>query len=107
MIKPIFEYDSTVLGDKKNSVQMDLLPVLQNRAAKTFLGRDLHSSAIQALRELNWMPLAKKNTIDHCIFVYKCLNNLIVSHDFGFYSLSQVILIIQETKTILVFKAVE
>jgi hypothetical protein len=68
---------------------MDLLQVLQNRAAKPILGRDLHASATQALRKLNWMPLAKKRTIDRCIFVYKCLNNLII-HDFGFYSLSQV-----------------
>jgi hypothetical protein len=29
-IKPIFEYNNTAWGDKKNSVQMDLLQVLQN-----------------------------------------------------------------------------
>ena len=89
MIKPIFEYNSIIWGDKRNSVQMDLLQILQNRAAKTILGRELHSSATQALKDLNWMPLVKKRIIDFCIFVYKCLHNLI-NHDFGFYSLSQV-----------------
>ena len=53
------------------------------------LGRDPFSSATQALKDLSWMTLAKKRTMDSCIFVYKCLNNLI-SFDFGFYSLSQV-----------------
>ena len=83
MIKPILEYNSIVWGDKRNSVQMDHLQVLQNRAAKMILGKELHSSATQALKELNWVTLAKKRTIDRCIFVYKCLNNLI-NHDFGF-----------------------
>ena len=76
-------------GDKRNSVQMDFLQILQNRAAKMILGRDPFSSVTQALKDLNWMTLAKKRTMDRCIFVYKCLNNLI-NFDFGFYSLSQV-----------------
>ena len=45
LIRPIFDYNSVVCGDKRNSVQMDLLQVLQNRAAKTILGKELHSSA--------------------------------------------------------------
>ena len=47
------------------------------------LGRDLRDSATQALKDLNWLTLVKKRTIDRCIFVYKCLNNLI-EFDFGF-----------------------
>ena len=64
---------------------MDTLQILQNRAAKIILGRDLRDSATQALKDLNWLTLVKKRTIDRCIFVYKCLNNLI-EFDFGFKS---------------------
>ena len=80
MIKPIFEYNSIVWGDKRNTVHMD---TLQNRAAKIILGRDLRDSATQALKDLNWLTLLKKRTINRCIFVYKCLKNLI-EFDFGF-----------------------
>lgn len=80
MIKPIFEYNSIVWGDKRNTVHMD---TLQNRAAKITLGRDLRDSATQALKDLNWLTLVKKRTINRCIFVYKCLKNLI-EFDFGF-----------------------
>ena len=90
MMKPIFEHNSIVWGDKRNSVQMDFLQILQNRAAKTILGRDPSSSATQALKDISWMILAKKRTMDCFIFVYKCLNHLI-NFDFGFYSLSQVL----------------
>ena len=83
MIKPIFEYNSIVWGDKRNTVHMDTLQILQNRAAKIILGRDLRDSATQALKDLNWLTLVKKRTIDRCIFVYKCLKNLI-EFDFGF-----------------------
>ena len=85
MIKPIFEYDSTVWIGKRNTVHMYTLQILQNRAAKIILGRDLRDSATQALKDLNWLTLVKKRTIDRCIFVYKCLNNLI-EFDFGFKS---------------------
>ena len=51
MMKPIFEHNSIVWGDKKNSVQMDFLQILQNRAAKTTLGRDPFSSTTQASKE--------------------------------------------------------
>ena len=89
MIKPIFEYNSIVWGDKRNSVQMDSLQILQNRAAKMFVGKDPFSSSTQALKDLSWMTMPMKRTLDRCIFVYKCLNKLI-NFDFGFYSLSQV-----------------
>ena len=72
-------------GDERNTVHMDTLQILQNRAAKIILGRDLRDSATQALKDLNWLTLVKKRTIDRCIFVYKCLNNLI-EFDFGFKS---------------------
>ena len=64
---------------------MYTLQILQNSAAKIILGRDLRDSATQALKDLNWLTLVKKRTIDRRIFVYKCLNNLI-EFDFGFKS---------------------
>ena len=83
MINPIFKYNSIVWGHKRNTVHMDTLQILQNRAAKIILGRDLRDSATQALKDLNWLTLVKKRTIDRCTFVYKCLNNLI-KFDFDF-----------------------
>ena len=77
MIKPIFEYNNILWGDKRNTVHMDTLQILLNRAAKIILGRDVRDSATQALKDLNWLTLVKKRTSDRCIFVYKCLNNLI------------------------------
>ena len=85
MIKPIFEYNSVAGGDKRNTVHMDTLQILQNRAAKIIFGRELRDSATQALKDLNWVTLVKKRTTDRWIFVYKCLNNLI-GFDFGFKS---------------------
>ena len=67
MIKPIFEYNSIVWGDKRNTVHMDTLQILQNRAAKIILGRDLRDSATQALKDLNWLTLVKKRTIDELL----------------------------------------
>ena len=64
MIKPIFEYNSIVGGDKRNTVHMDTLQILQNRAAKIIFGRELRDSATQALKDLNWVTLVKKRTID-------------------------------------------
>ena len=83
MIKPILEYNGIIWGDKGNTVLMDSLQVFQSKAAKAILNRDLHSSATQALEDLNWLPLYKRRTIDRCFFVYKCLNNFI-DHNFDF-----------------------
>ena len=52
MIKPIFEDNSIVWGDERNTVRMDTLQILQNRAAKIILGRDSRDSATQALKDL-------------------------------------------------------
>ena len=60
MINPIFEYNSIVWGDKRNTVHMDTLQILQNRAVKIILGRDLRDSATQALKDLNWLTLVKR-----------------------------------------------
>ena len=64
MIKPIFEYNNIAGGDKRNTVHMDTLQILQNRAAKIIFGRELRDSATQALKDLNWVTLVKKRTID-------------------------------------------
>ena len=64
MIKPIFEHNSIAGGDKRNTVHMDTLQILQNRAAKIIFGRELRDSATQALKDLNWVTLVKKRTTD-------------------------------------------
>ena len=66
MIKPILEYNGIIWGDKGNTVLMETLQVLQNKAANTIFNRDLHSSATQALVDLNCVSLYKRRTIDRC-----------------------------------------
>ena len=77
MIKPLFDYASIIWGDKKNSSLMDSLQVLQSRAAKIILDRDLFSSASDALRELKWIPLLKQRVLHRQMFVFKCVCGLV------------------------------
>ena len=62
---------------------MKNLQLLQNKAAKTVLGRPPRSSASDALRSLNLKPLSERRQLHCLISVYKCLNNGI---DFDFDS---------------------
>jgi hypothetical protein len=79
---PLFDYADTIWGDKNNSVLMDSLQTLENKAAKLILDEHPRYSATEALRRrLKWTTLKTRRHNHRYIFIYKCLNNLI---DFKF-----------------------
>ena len=75
LILPIFDYADIVWGDKNNSVLMNILQVLQNKAAKIILDRPPHSSATDALNSLGWFTLEQRRLYHRCLYVFKCVNN--------------------------------
>ena len=75
MVIPILEYASIVWGDKNNTVLMDSIQVLQNRAAKMVLDRAPHSSSREALADLNWMNLTTRRQMKRCLYLYNLINS--------------------------------
>ena len=76
LILPTFDYADIVWGDKNNSVLMSILQVLQNKAAKIILDRPPHSSATDMLNSLGWFTLEQRQLYNRCLYVFKCVNNL-------------------------------
>ena len=60
---------------KNNSVLMNQLQVLHNKAAKIILDAHPLSSASESLLSLNWQPLATRRHLHRCLIMHKCLNN--------------------------------
>jgi hypothetical protein len=59
VIQPVLEYGDIVWGDRVNNMLMEMLQVLQNKAAKVILDRPLYSSASDALQTLGWKSLSE------------------------------------------------
>ena len=85
---PIFDYADFVWGDKNNSVLMNHLQVLHNKASKIIQLTLIHSaSASESLRSLNWQPLTTRRHFHRCLIMHKCLNNDIdFKFNFKFFS---------------------
>ena len=84
MIQPVLEYGDIVWGDRFNNTLMErlqLLQVLQNKAAKVILDRPLYSSASDALQTLGWKSLSERRRFHRSCMVFKSFNALI---DFNF-----------------------
>jgi len=81
LILPLFDYGDLVWGDKNNLTIMSELQVLQNNAAKVLLGLPIRSLSTQALKSLDFKPLALRPFFHHCTAIHKCL---IGSTDFDF-----------------------
>ena len=62
LVLPLFDYGDTIWGDKNNSILMNLLQVLENKAAKIILDQHPRSSSTKALEDLKWT------------FIYKCMH---------------------------------
>ena len=75
------DYADIIWGDKNNSVLMNSLQILENKAAKLILDAPPRSSATDAPKLLNWTPLGIRRHEHRCIFIFKCINGLI---DFDF-----------------------
>ena len=60
---------------------MNSLQVLENKAAKIILDKQLRYSSTKALEELKWTTLTTRRHNHRCTFIHKCMNGLI---DFDF-----------------------
>ena len=89
LVMPIFDYADFVWGDKNNSVLMDHLHVLHNKAAKIILDAHPLWSASESLQLLNWQPLSIRRHFHRCHMMYRCLNN-IVDFKLNFQNLSDI-----------------
>ena len=59
LVRPLFDYSETILGDKGNAALMNELQLLQNKAAKIILSLPSFYSSTDALKELCWPTLSK------------------------------------------------
>ena len=59
LVRPLFDYDETILGDKGNTALMNELQLLQNKAVKIILSLPSFYSSTEALKELCWPTLSK------------------------------------------------
>ena len=60
MILPLLDYGDIVWGDKHNKILMAKIQLLQNKAAKLILVKAKHSSATEAIKELDWLVLSER-----------------------------------------------
>ena len=57
LIRPLFDFADTILGDRDNITLMHDLQVLQNKAAKVILDFPNYASSTDALKTLEWPTL--------------------------------------------------
>ena len=57
LIRPLFDFADTILGDRDNITLMHDLQVLQNKAAKVILDLPNYASSTDALKTLEWPTL--------------------------------------------------
>ena len=71
LILPLFDYGDTIWGDKNNSILMNSLQVLENKAAKIILNQHPRYSSTKALEELKWTTLTTRRHNHRCTFIYR------------------------------------
>ena len=57
LIRPLFDFADTILGDRDNITLMHDLQVLQNKAAKVILDLPNYASSTDAHKTLEWPTL--------------------------------------------------
>ena len=77
MILPLLDYSDIVWGDKHNKTLMAKVQLLQGKAAKLILDKAKHSSATEAINELDWLVLSERRRQHRLSFVFKCMHGLI------------------------------
>ena len=77
LILPILDYADIVWGDKDNIMLMNMLQIVQNKAAKTILDLPMYSSSTEALSTLEFKPLRERRFYHRCLLVYKIKNEQI------------------------------
>ena len=77
MVLPLLDYGDIVWGDKHNKTLMAKFQLLQGKAAKLILDKAKHSSATEAINELDWLVLSERRRQHRLSFVFKCMHGLI------------------------------
>ena len=77
LVLPLLDYGDTVWGDKNNSILMEYLQLLQNKAAKIILDRHPQPSAYEALDSPGWKQLHLRRRFHRCTTIFKCLVDFI------------------------------
>ena len=101
MILPLLDYSDIVWGDKHNKTLMAKVQLLQNKAAKLILNKAKHSSATEAINELDWLVLSERQRQHRLSFVFKCMHGL-ADWNFNFTHLGKSTLITLGARTTLV-----
>ena len=79
LVTPHYNYCDVVYDGcsekAKNNLQRN-----QNYAARALLGRSKYSSATEALKQLNWLPLEKRRKLHTAVFVHKAVHSKSSKH---------------------------
>ena len=63
LIRPLFDFADTILGDRDNITLMRDLQVLQNKAAKVILDLPNYASSTDALKTIGWPTLFQERLV--------------------------------------------
>ena len=77
---------------------MAKVQLLENKAVKLIFDKAKHSSATEAINELDWLVLSERRRQHRRFFVFKCMHGLI-DWNFNFKHLGKPTLITLDTKT--------
>ncbi len=76
MILPVFDYCDVVFCNC-SGLNLDRLEKMQNRAARAITGYPPWHSATELREKLGWTSIQNRWLIHKCIYVFKCLNDLV------------------------------
>ena len=77
LIRPLFDFADTILGDRDNITLMHDLQVLQNKAAKVILDLPNYASSTDALKTLGWPTLFQERLVHRYITTFKYIHGLV------------------------------
>ena len=76
LILPLFDYGDIICGEKNNSILMNSLQVLENKAAKIILGQQRYFLN-QSFRRTKMDNAANGRHNHRCTFIFNCTDGLI------------------------------
>ena len=77
LILPLFDYGDIIWGGKNNATLMSNLQIQQNKAAKIILDKAKYSSETNTVEILKWKRLDERRHMHRCVFIFRCLNDII------------------------------
>ena len=65
------------MGGKNNATLMSNLQIQQNKAAKIIVDKAKYSSETNTVEILKWKRLDERRHMHRCVFIFRCLNDII------------------------------